>query len=293
MDERDFQILVEMMRSPTASYESLGRTVSLSGTAVHNRIDRMMQQGPLTGLVGLPNAIVFGRRADVLWTRPPAQTRDRIGNLLAIDPVVWVSLLHTGEVATMVYLEQDEEPPIPDIESVLQAPTTPAGGYSRWSGRPSDAFLSPLDWKVLLHLIRRPRIPVTELAERSGLARRTAMKRRDTLYEQRLVALFPLLETARAPGFMLYNVVVDVEGPSRLSQVQEVLPNSELIVRHDMENAHGATYIGHAETIAEVTLAVEDVKNLPGILRVKLVVDLERIFAADRVEGWVSRRLQK
>lgn len=290
MDERDFQILVELMRDPTASYESMGRVVSLSGTAVHNRLDRMFEAGPLVGLAGMPHAVVFDRKADVLWARPSGDVRGLLDRLLSVDPVVWVSHLHSGEVAVMVYCARDQEPPVGKLESVLSVPFESSGGYGGSSGDSSDALLSRLDWRVMAPLVRDPRMSVTDLATESGLTRNTARKRRDRLFEHRLLALFPLLQTARAPGLMLYNVIVDVEHGEQLNAVQQILPHAYLIVRHDLDGAQGATFLGHCDTIAAISLAVEDVKRLPGVKRVKLVVDLERLFAFERVEGWVKEK---
>lgn len=290
MDERDFQIMVALMREPTVSFEALGNEISLSGTAARNRLDRMLKEGPLVGFAGMPNAVVFGRSADVVWADAGPEARGRLEQLLEVDPVVWVSQMHTGQIAVMVYQGEDRSFH-KDLEAILETPVRSSGGYAGWKGRPEEAVLSPLDWRLLFHLVRGPRMSVTRLAEKSGLTRNTAKKRRDHLYERGLLSLFPLLETARAPGLMLYNVVVDVQRQGQLNDVQQVLPNAYLIVRHDLDGLHGATFMGHTETIAGISLALEDVKRLPGVQRARLVVDVKRLFAFDRVESWVKEKI--
>ncbi len=290
MDERDFQIIVALMRDPTVSFETLGNEISLSGTAARNRLDQMLEEGPLVGFAGMPNAAVFGRNADVVWAEAAPEARERLKQLLEVDPVVWVSQMHTGQIAVMVYPGEDRSF-LQELEAILETPVMSSGGYAGWKGRRDEAVLSPLDWRLLEHLVRAPRMSVTDLAKKSGLTRNTAKKRRDALYTRGLLSLFPLLETARAPGLMLYNVVVDVQQQKRLTDVQEALPNAHLIVRHDLGGLHGATFMGHTETIAGISLALEDVKRLPGVQRTRLVVDTKRLFAFDRVESWVKEKI--
>lgn len=189
----------------------------------------------------------------------------------------------------MVYMTN--HPPRGELEGILEAPLRSAGGYGTWAGDIEDAELSILDWRLVRHLVREPRLSIAQLVERTGLSRNTVRKRRARLFEARLVTLFPLLETAQASGLMLYNMVVDVDAPEALNDVQEALPHAALLVRHDLGRLQGATYMGHADSLADVTTAHAQLERMPGVRKAQLVVDMRRMFATKRVEGWVDQRI--
>lgn len=294
MDARDFEILVGLLEDPTASYESLGRQVGLSGTSVKNRLDRMQHKGPLAGLVGLPHAAVFDRESAIYWRdQPQGEVRDRLDEVLAVDPVVWVSLLHTGEVAVMIYREPTQPAP-PALAEVLGTELVGGGGLAGWPGDESETVLSSLDWRLLQHLVGQPRSSVADLVERTGLSRNTVRKRRARLFDTGLLGIFPLLEQARSPGLVLYSVVAHVETPDVRAAVQRALPGAVPVVHGvSASGSPGTTFMGHAETLAEVTLACQAVDGLDGVEQAQLIIDLERRFARDRVEGWVDDQVDR
>src|SRR5581483_4353211 len=63
MDERDCRILMALVRSPFESYESLGREIGTSGTAVRARLDRLARAGVFLGFACGPSAIALRRHA--------------------------------------------------------------------------------------------------------------------------------------------------------------------------------------------------------------------------------------
>lgn len=293
MDARDFEILVGILEDPTASYEALGRQVGLSGTAVKGRLKRMQREGPLAGLVGLPHAAVFDRESAIHWAIPDREARHRLDDVLAVDPVVWVSLLHTSEVAVMTYRQPGDAVPSA-LKEVLGTELASGGGLAAWPGDETETILSSLDWRLLQHLVGDPRSSVANLAERTGLSRNTVRKRRDRLFETGLVGVFPLLEQARSPGLVLYSVVAHVETPEVRATVQEALPGAVPVVHGVSDSGSpGTTFMGYADTLAEVTLAHEEVDALAGVEKANLVIDVERRFARKRVERWVDEQVDR
>ncbi|TLZ90928.1 MAG: winged helix-turn-helix transcriptional regulator, partial [Methanobacteriota archaeon] len=65
VDERDFQLLANLLKEPLASNEELGRRVRLSGTAVKTRLAGLTEEGVFGGLYGIPAPEVFQRRRHV------------------------------------------------------------------------------------------------------------------------------------------------------------------------------------------------------------------------------------
>lgn len=293
MDGRDFEILVGMLEDPTISYQALGRTVGLSGTSVKTRLDRMQEEGPLKGWVGLPHAAVFDRASVIYWATPGREVRGRLEEVLEVDPVVWVSLLPTHEVAVHTYQAPGSAGAL-ELEEVLGASVEGGGGLAPWPGDQADTVLSSLDWRLIRHLVSEPRLSVTELVERTGLTRNTVSKRRGRLFGEGLVALFPLLEQARSPGLVLYSVVVQVQGPEVRSEVQDALPGAVPVVHGEGKQGQpGTTFMGYANTLAEVTIAHEAVVALEGVEEAHLIMDVERLVAVERLEAWVEEEIAR
>lgn len=293
MDQRNFEILVGILEDPTISYQALGREVGLSGTSVKARLDRMQDEGPLRGVVGLPHAAVFDRASAIYWVAPGAEAGDRLEEILEVDPVVWVSLLHTREVAVHTYEHPGDERPS-ELEEVLGASLESGGGLAPWPGDPDETVLSILDWRLIRHLVSEPRLSVAELVERTGLTRNTVSKRRDRLFGQGLMSVFPLLEQARSAGLVLYSVVVHVGEPEVRSRVQEALPGAVPVVHGEGKHGEpGTTFMGYADTLAEVTTAHEEVSALEGVAEARLIIDLERRVAVERLEGWVEEEIAR
>lgn len=293
MDERDFQILVGLLEDPTASYQALGRVVGLSGTSVKGGLERMREDGPLRGFVGLPHAAVFGRESVIYWANPRRDVRDALEHVLKVDPVVWVSVLPTREVAVHAYEAPGGED-ISELEDVLGASLEAGGGLAPWPSDEADTVLSSLDWRLVRHLIAEPRLSVRELVERTGLTRNTVSKRRGRLFGEGFVSLFPLLEQARSSGLVLYSVVVRVEKAGVRARVQEALPNAVAVVHGVGEQGGlGTTFMGHAPSVAEVSIAYEEVGAVEGVREAHLIMDVERRVAVERLEAWADEEIDR
>ena len=61
MDTVDFRILLELHRHPFASFEGIGRTVRITGTAVKARLERMEARGVVQGFYVAVAAPAFRR----------------------------------------------------------------------------------------------------------------------------------------------------------------------------------------------------------------------------------------
>lgn len=293
MDARDFEILVGILDDPTTSYQALGRRTGLSGTSVKNRLVRLREDGPLKGFVALPHAAVFGRESMIYWANPGRDARDAVEDVLGVAPVVWMSVLPTRKVAVHTY-EVPGGVDISKLEDVLGASLERGGGLAPWQGDQAEVMLSSLDWRLVRHLIAEPRLSVRELVERTGLTRNTVSKRRGRLFGEGLVSLFPVLEQARSSGLVLYSVVVRVEEKGVRARAQEVLPNAVPVV-HGVgdKGGLGTTFMGYARSVAEVSIAHEEVTALEEVREARLIMDVERRVAVERLEGWVEEEIAR
>src|SRR5205809_1018873 len=120
VDERDFQLLANLLKEPLASNEELGRRVRLSGTAVKTRLEGLAEEGVFGGLYGIPAPEVFQRQRHVYVFRGERVNATAPHKAIQIDPVVSVHLRQDGNLPAILY-----EPPNESAE-----PRRPDSGWS-------------------------------------------------------------------------------------------------------------------------------------------------------------------
>jgi len=103
VDERDFQLLANLLKEPLASNEELGRRVRLSGTAVKTRLERLAEEGVFGGLYGIPAPEVFQRQRHVYVFRGERVNATAPNKAIQIDPVVSVHLRQDGNTSEFIH----------------------------------------------------------------------------------------------------------------------------------------------------------------------------------------------
>ncbi|HLQ07275.1 MAG TPA: AsnC family transcriptional regulator [Nitrososphaerales archaeon] len=89
MDAKDFQLLAALHKDARQSYQSLGRSVSLSAPAVRERVKRLERNGVVRGY-GLwidPSVLGLG---EVLAFFDRERKRVEVERVLAFPDVAWV-----------------------------------------------------------------------------------------------------------------------------------------------------------------------------------------------------------
>ncbi len=292
VDGADVQIIAQVQANPTASYAEIGRAVGLSGTSVGSRLERMREAGILTGLRALPIAGLFDRYPTLLSFEPQAAPEDLAQRMLKVGSVVWVDRQQDDRVTALVYSATqvcDALPPLVDV--VGQEPELSLTLVERSVG-PNDT-LSPLDWRVMRELVEDPRASVTDLADRTGLAHNTVRKRRDKLWGEGYLRLFPLLQTAHAPGLIVFLMVLQAEDPDDRAKIQHVFPSGVPVSLHeDCGGRPGVTILGHASTVAELMDLEDRIEATEGLDLVLRIHNLARCFATERVLDWIDAEIE-
>lgn len=293
MDGRDVEILARLQSEPLASYEEIGDAVELSGTSVGNRLEAMRDQGILTGLRALPIAGLFDRYPTLLSFAPDDGSKALADEVIEVDSVVWVDRHQDGRVATLVYSATqvcEALPPLVDL--VGREPELSLTLVERSLG-PEDT-LSQLDWRLIRELIDDPRASVAELAERTGLANNTVRRRRNRLWREDYLHVFPLVETAHAPGLIVFLMVVQVDDPGDRALIQRTLPSATPVrVHEDCGGRSGMTLVGHAGSVAELVEMEDRVGDTDGLRLVVRLHNMDRRFATERVKAWVDEEIDR
>jgi DNA-binding Lrp family transcriptional regulator len=293
VDERDFQLLANLLKEPLASNEELGRRVRLSGTAVKTRLERLTEEGVFGGLYGIPAPEVFQRQRHVYVFRGERVNATAPHKAIQIDPVVSVHLRQDGNLPAILYEPPGEaaDPPEelvrtfgPPSFSVLPRP---------FQAPPKGAVLSPIDWRVMRPLIREPRMPIRTLAERTRLSPKTVRRHRDALLRDGALTIEVHVRGARARGLLLYNLWLTLPHmPARdRHAILTKLPRCAVV--NVMQEPPAIYLFCRADSYADVLADEAMAKELAGADRSGLVFPLDTAFATDRLESWVDAELAR
>jgi len=289
VDDRDFRIIVELYRHPFASYEAIGRVIGATGTAVKSRLDRLEKRGVIGGFYVTPAARVFGRHRHI-FAFLEVETEPNLKDVLDVEDVANVFRGRPGMIMVNTFDPSPEAGPPARLLKLMGRP--PYGAVLPDSPEEiseKDAVLSPLDWRVLDVLVDGPRVPLRELARRTGLTARTVRKRRDALVAKHLLTVSPIIDTSREPGLIVYSGYVTVKRKSDLRHVRA--PGLVWAWAHHEPPA--AAIFGCAATYAEAQEAEHTLESLPGVTRVVLTVARGGGEAKQRLHEWIRAELAR
>jgi DNA-binding Lrp family transcriptional regulator len=289
-DEKDFQLLVRLARDPFASLEKIGRPLGLSGSSVKARLERLRQEGVLPGTWAVPVAEVFRRHSRVFLFEHVEQPTHAIEVAIKTDPVVWAGVDRDRSFHIHMYAISPEDGPPASLVKLLWEPAYSASPLFS-TPREGAPVLSPLDWRILVVLVRRPRTQVQEIAKLTGLSPKTVRRRRDEMFHAGLVSSPLVIQGAQSRGLLLYNAYV--QGPAMTAEdrhrILSALPRCLLV--NTTDRPPGVWLICRARSMAEVLEDEERVKGFPGMTRAGLIIRIREEFAVDRVEGWCREQL--
>ncbi len=283
MDLRDFDIVTELHRHPFASYEAIGRSIGTTGAAVKIRIGNMEARRLLLPFQVVPRASIL-RRFGKLFIWNGLESEPSFRKCLDREDVVLVWRAAQGLFAINLYSVTGElDCPAGLVKLLGRAPDQCVLMDSPHEAGQPDSVLSPLDWRVLDVLLENPRIPLVELAKRTGLTPRTVRKRRDALVSSRRLDVTPTLDTTREPGLIVFAAYVRLETQAAVPALQP--DNLTLVRTHHAPPA--AVFSGHAENLAEFRNLERTLGSSPGVLGVDIIVPRGAAVASGRLREWV------
>lgn len=290
MDDTDFQILAALTRDPLASHAELARDVSLTAPAVRARVTRLREAGVLAGFFGLPAAEAFGRVPRIFPFPEPRVEAEDLDGILAVDPVVWVSLKHDGALTVEVYLEEETENPPVELVNLLG---TPMGAYgsSLPAPRVESPVLSPLDWRLLEVLVPRPRTPVAALAEATGLTPKTVRRHRDRMIRDGLLVVIPIVVGTPSPGLLMFNLALYGVGLEDRAEVLRAVPQ-KVLINETREGTPMMYLLCRADSLSEVLDLEGRLRAMKAVKDVQVTLNMKAEIAMDRLLSWIWQEVE-
>ena len=288
VDERDFLILSQLRKHPFSSYETLGRGIGLSGKAVKSRIEALQRARILTSLQAMPAARVFRRYPRLFFFKQPIASVEKLYEAIEIDPVVFATADVNRRVAVLAYGRDSVLKPPDELVGLLgpvDFEVTPMYPYPR---RELSKPMSLAEFKVLRMLVVNLRVPVNEISSSTGLSQKVAKRARRELFDEGLLQVQPILQSAQSSRIILYEVHVHSNDGSVLSRVKQTLPKSVFI------NQWGRTAVilsCWADSIAEVFENERRLRDEPGVNSVQVKFHARAILSSSRLISWIDEEI--
>jgi DNA-binding Lrp family transcriptional regulator len=285
MDERDCRLLIELMRTPFDSYQSIGRKVGFNGKVTRKRIDRLRTVGVLQGLACGPSPGALGMRSVLaVYLENPIKCDTR--DLLALPGVVWAAEVYPPAWTPLFYLREGEDLP-KDLMVYAGRPPDRVLNITP-SPRTRARELSPLDWRVMRAVMAEPRATVVELSVRCKLTPRTVKTRRDRMLRDGDLFAFPAIDSAQEEGTILYGAYVRSAEVPDLNGVH--LPNSWRLNSH--QDPPAVFLYGYVKNYAEAKGTERQLQSIPGVQEVYFTIPQGTYCANRRLESWVDERIE-
>jgi len=166
---------------PRITPREVAERVGISESGVRARLQHLSERGFLRDRTVVPNASLFGKRVFVtdLVVKQSGEVDQILRDLSLVDGVVFVrDVLDEDERKIQVYFVADSDAAASRFSALLGRLSSgrPSAERRHYHIPPCDRGLSPLDWKVLGHLLTQPGATYAGIAGSVGISERTAAR---------------------------------------------------------------------------------------------------------------------
>jgi len=164
---------------PQVTPREIGERVGVSESTVRSRLRHLSEQGFLRDRMVIPNPSLFGKRVFVtdLLVRQPGEVDRILRDLALVEGILFTrDVMDEVQRKIEVHFASDNDVTAARLGALLGrlategALTAPRPYYIP----PADRELSPLDWRVLEAVWRRPDASFAQISEAVGISLKTA-----------------------------------------------------------------------------------------------------------------------
>ena len=217
LDLIDKRLIVELVYNSRLSYQTLARHFGLTSKAVRNRVNKLIEKGVIQKFVLALNRTACGSDAETkfvlgyLWTDGSEHDEaliQQIGNYYSVYYVFKTTRNSYGFYALVIGFQglSDLTEFVQGLDGVTKVETDSlilvmSPGYSPELSKPHVPEVKTLttdQWAVVRCLKESPRMPIAEVARRTGQSMRRVRKTINLLLETRFVTFQTRWTTAAA-----------------------------------------------------------------------------------------------
>ena len=283
MDTKDFQLLVELHKDARQSYRSLGRRVSLSAPAVHERVSNLEREGIIQGFWLSVDPSVFRRKNLLVWFQGDLTRRDMM-KALSVRDVAWVAWKVDGGLTIQMW-PKDRRQAVRELAEVLGM--EPTGQF--FATRRRQKPLTLVDWQIIDVLLDDPKLPVNELTDSTGLSPKTVRKHLKHLIQGRALFIMPHLGALADPGELVFTLAIF--GRVEMSALEKSLGDAFLV--NELDEPKARYLLCRGSNLSDVTARIHNVGKLSGAESVFVTLNREQILATEFTHSLIREEIRR
>jgi Lrp/AsnC family transcriptional regulator, leucine-responsive regulatory protein len=188
MDELDLFIVKKLMKNARLSYSDLAHETDLTITAVHKRVQKLLENGTIKGFIARPNiATLKGIMVGVWGTSKARSIDDVCARLGDHDGISFVAMLSGKFLYILASLRDISE--LQNYSSFVAKTSeieNPTLGIINIPYQAEPESLKSIDYKILKALNHDARKSVADIAAEVGLSAKTVTKALERMMEKNL-----------------------------------------------------------------------------------------------------------
>jgi DNA-binding Lrp family transcriptional regulator len=189
MDETDLNILIKLLENSRVTYRELAKTTNMSVSAVHYRINNLVDDEIIGAFIARPSPIALKYLIISIFGSSNAKSLDSVSKELGQHENIFTIAIASGKFLYITGFLRDITS-LRDYStyvSKIAKISEPTIGIMNLPYITTPEPLTTIDYKILKTLNRDARKPITEVADDVGISAKTVRKRLDRMIENNLV----------------------------------------------------------------------------------------------------------
>lgn len=190
MDEIDFIILRKLVENSRLTYRELAEMIDMSVSALHKRINKLVDDGNINAFIARPSAIALKYLWIFIFGTSRAKSTEAISKeLVQNENIKVVGIAGSNFLYISAFLRDISE--LQDFSSYVSVTaqiSEPTVGIVNTPYITTPEPLTSIDYKILKALNKDARKPISDITGDVGLSAKTVRKRLDRMIENKLVS---------------------------------------------------------------------------------------------------------
>ena len=188
MDEIDFIILKKLLENSRVTYRELGEIINMSVSAVHKRVNKLVEEGIIDGFIARPSVISLKYLWVLIFGTSSAKSMGDVSKELGQhESIKAIAIAGNKYFYISAYLRNISE--LQEFSSYVSKTAQmaePTVGIINLPYITEPEHLTPIDYKILRSLNKNSRKSITDITDDTGLSPKTVRKRLDRIIENNL-----------------------------------------------------------------------------------------------------------
>ena len=188
MDEIDFIILKKLLENSRVTYRELGEIINMSVSAVHKRVNKLVEEGIIDGFIARPSVISLKYLWVLIFGTSSAKSMGDVSKELGQhESIKAIAIAGNKYFYISAYLRNISE--LQEFSSYVSKTAQmaePTVGIINMPYITEPEPLTSIDYKILRSLNKDSRKSITDITDDTGLSAKTVRKRLDRMIENNL-----------------------------------------------------------------------------------------------------------